>query len=177
MARPRTPAGKAKHLEEILKQIERHQREAERKKLAFTAPTEDQLKKKLGQARSPMIIYQSWNGGAAAGGTINYEVGIYNPDPTPWIWLFVHLFVGPGNMVADIGEALAPVDQRFPRLTQPRFDGLTINSGATEHLNFSFTIPAGMQKSNYMGNSFLFQSVWHDIGEYIDRGVFVFEVT
>jgi hypothetical protein len=57
---------------------------------------------------------------------VNYQVGISNPDPASWVWLFVHLFVGPGNMVADTGEALAPVDERFPRLTLPEFDGLQI---------------------------------------------------
>ncbi|HET9437477.1 MAG TPA: hypothetical protein VFO64_04695, partial [Gaiellaceae bacterium] len=94
-----------------------------------------------------------------------------------WIWLFVHLFVGPGNMVANTGAALAPVDDRFARLTLPEFDGLQIASGATESLTFKLPVPAGVEQSNYLGNSFLFQSVWHDPGTYIDRGIFVFEVT
>src|SRR5207248_2699976 len=88
MARPRTQAGKTKQLKTILEEIEKHRKEAESKKLSFTAPTEEQLRKKLRKTKSPMIVYQLWTGSAPAGGQINYEVGIHNPDPTPWIWLF-----------------------------------------------------------------------------------------
>jgi hypothetical protein len=178
MARPRRQAARPTKAQKILDDVEKRRKEAEREGLSFTAPTEEQLRRKLRRAKSPMIVYQAWNGlGAAAGGQINYEVGIHNPDPTEWIWLFMHVFVGPGNMVTDTGEALAPVDERFARLTQPQFPGLTIASGATEPLNFSFEIPATIERTNYLGNSFLFQSVWHDTGQYIDRAVFSFEVT
>jgi hypothetical protein len=80
-------------------------------------------------------------------------------------------------MVADTGGALAPIDDRFPRLTLPDFDGLQIASGATETLDFEIPVPAGVEATNYLGNSFLFQSIWHDPGQYIDRSLFVFEVT
>jgi hypothetical protein len=165
-------------LQKIVGQIEKRRKEAEREGLTFTAPTEEQLRRKLRRTNSPMIVFQAWNGlGAVAGGQINYDVGIHNPDPTDWISLFMHVFVGPGNMVPDTGEALASIDERFARLTLPQFPGLMIASGSTEQLNFSFDIPATVEKTNYLGNSFLFQSVWHDIGQYIDRAVFSFEVT
>jgi hypothetical protein len=177
MARPRRQAARPTKLKKILDQVEKRREEAEREGLAFTAPTEEQLQRKLRRRKSPMIVYQAWNGlGAPAGGSINYEVGIHNPDPTEWFSLFMHLFVGPGNMVTDTGEALMPFDERFARLTEPKFPGLTIASGATEQLNFTFDIPATVERTNYLGNSFLFQSVWHDIGQYIDRAVFSFEV-
>jgi hypothetical protein len=177
MARPRTSVSAAKRREQIKKDVQKLQRAAERKGWNVTTPTDDQLKKKLGRAKSPMIVFQGWSGSAPPGGTITYQVGINNPDPTRWIWLFVHLFVGPGNMVADTGEALAPVDERFPRLTLPDFDGLQIAAGATESLEFVIPVPAGVESTNYLGNSFLFQSIWHDPGLYIDRSIFVFEVT
>ena len=79
-------------------------------------------------------------------------------------------------MVPDVGEALATVDSRFPRLTLPEFAGLRIAPGATESLSFSIPVPANIETSNYLGNSFLFLADWHDVGDYLDRGVFVFEV-
>jgi hypothetical protein len=177
MARPRTGASAAKRLDKIKKDVQKLQREAKRQGWNVTTPTDDQLRKKLRRTKSPMIVFQGWSGSAPPGGLISYQIGINNPDPTNWIWLFVHLFVGPGNMVADTGEALAPIDERFPRLTLPEFDGLQIASGATETLDFEIPVPAGVEATNYLGNSFLFQSIWHDPGEYIDRSLFVFEVT
>ena len=59
----------------------------------------------------------------------------------------------------------------------PDFPGLSIAAGATESLNFRIPIPAGIETSNYLGNSFLFRADWHDVGDYFDRSVFVFEVT
>ena len=177
MARPRSGETAAKRLDKIKKDVDKHRREAKRQGWHFTTPTDDQLKQKLGRARSPMIVFQGWSGSAPPGGAVNYQIGINNPDPTNWIWLFVHVFVGPGNMVADTGEALAPIDQRFARLTLPEFDGLQIASGATETVDFQIPVPANVERTNYLGNSFLFQSVWHDPGQYIDRSLFVFEVT
>jgi len=79
-------------------------------------------------------------------------------------------------MVTNVGHALAPVDDRFPRLAMPPFAGLSIASNATEFLDSEIAVPANVELLNYLGNSFLFQSVWHDPGEYIDRSIFVFEV-
>lgn len=177
MPGPREPASAAKRRDKIKKDVQKLQRVAERKSWNFTTPTDDQLTEKLRRAKSPMIVFQGWSGSAPPGGLIDYQVGINNPDPTDWIWLFVHLFIGPGNMVANTGRALVPVDDRFPRLTLPEFDGLQIAAGATEALDFQISVPAGVEATNYLGNSFLFQSTWHDPGEYIDRSLFVFQVT
>jgi len=164
------------HASGLLDEIDRRRQEAERQSLNFTAPTAEQLRKKLASAESPMIVFQSW-GGAAPGGTVNYTVGINNPDPVQWFWLFVHVFVGPANVAPDVGDAVSAVDPRFPRLTLPRFAGLTLGPGATQSLNFSLAVPAGAQPSNYLGNAILFQATWHDLGKYLDRGLFVFDVT
>jgi hypothetical protein len=164
------------HVHALLDEIKKRRAEAESEGLSFTAPTPEQLEQKLRRSRSPFIYFQGWNN-ASAGGTVNYTLGITNPDPTGWIWLFVHLFVGPANIALRVGDAVQAVDPRFPRLTQPRFDGLSLNAGASQPLNFSIPVPSSVEPGNYLGNSFLLQSVWHDPGEYLDRSVFVFEVT
>jgi hypothetical protein len=110
----------------ILAEIDRRRKEAEKRGLNFTAVTEEQIYRKLTKKGSPIIVSQSW-GSAQPGGTIVYNVGINNPDPSVEFWLFGHVFVGPGNMVTDVGDALCAVDMRFPRLTLPKFDGLRIN--------------------------------------------------
>jgi hypothetical protein len=167
----------ARNAKSIADEIDRRRAEAKEKGLEFTAVTPEQLEEKLKRATSPMIVYQGWSGSAAVGGTLDYHIGISNPDPTDQIWLFVHLFVGPANVAPEVSEALTSVDRRFPRLTMPKFPGLTIKSGATEQLDFDVTVPASVEESNYMGNSFLFRSTWHDPGTYLDRSLFVFEVT
>jgi hypothetical protein len=167
---------KTKHAVRIKQEVEKRRTEAERKGELFTSLTDEQLQKKLRRTKSPMIVWQSWTGSTSPGGSINYSLGIYNPDPTIWVWLFVHLFVGAANMVADANDALAAVDTRFPRLTGPDFAGLSIDPGQAQSLSFSLPIPAGAERTDYLGNSFLFHSVWHDTGQYIDRSLFVFKV-
>jgi hypothetical protein len=54
---------------------------------------------------------------------------------------------------------------------------LTRRAGSGSSSTFVGPVPAGVESTNYLGNSFLFQSIWHDPGLYIDRSVFVFEVT
>jgi hypothetical protein len=167
----------ARHAKAIIEEIERKREEAEKKGMVFTALTPDQLQEKLRRTKSPMIVYQFWSAGAPPGGVINYSLGINNPDPVDRIWLFVHLFIGAANFAPNVNQAVSAVDGRFPRLTMPSFAGLTVKSGATEQLDFSIQVPAAVEKSNYLGNSFLFRSTWHDPGVYIDRSLFVFEVT
>jgi hypothetical protein len=161
----------------ILAEIEQHKKEFERKGMQYVVLDEEQLRKKLSRSRSPMIVSQGWSGSAPQGGMLTYSVQIRNPDPGPWVWVFGHVFVGAANMIVSPGEALATVDGRFPRLTQPAFPGLTIAPNETAKLDFSIPIPTGMQPSNYQGNVFLYQADWHDVGEYLDRGTFVFGVT
>jgi hypothetical protein len=84
---------------------------------------------------------------------------------------------GSGNVDPVTGTFLLNVDTRFPRLTQPIFDGLTLASGASGTLSFALKVPATVEKTNYLGNSCLMRFNWHDIGTYLDRGVFVFGVT
>jgi hypothetical protein len=162
------------HIDKIQAAIKAHKNELTGEH--FTAVTPEDIQKKFERTNSPMIIYQSWSG-APAGGTASYQVGIYNPDPTQAIWLFVHVWVGSGNVDPTVGTFLLNVDERFPRLTEPATTGLTLAPGASTTLNFALNVPAGVQKTNYIGNSCLMQFNWQDVGTYLDRGVFVFAVT
>jgi hypothetical protein len=167
---------KKTHIKKILAEIEKQKKEV-KKGDNYTAPTEEQLKQKLERVNSPYIYFQSW-GPAAPGGTINYNVGITNPDPVQQIWMFAHVFVGSGNVVSSSGDFLLNVDPRFPRLTQPNFAGLTLAAGASSTLSFAIKIPASVEHpTNYLGNTALLQFNWHDVGTYLDRSVFVMQIT
>ncbi len=171
----RTVQNPESHLKTIQKLIETERAKTAKAKLSFTAPDGPELMAKLQRANSPMIVWQSWSSQAPAGGTLNYNVGIYNPDPVEHGALFGHVFVGAANMVEDVGAALAVVDPQFPRLTQPEFFGLTLPAGGSSSLSYDLKMPA-VSPSNYLGNTFLFASVWHDPGTYLDRSLFVFKV-
>ena len=162
------------HIKKIMEVVKQHKKE--NKEENFTAITAEALEKKFKRVNSPMIVSQGWNS-TTPGGTINYNLGIYNPDPGEAIWLFAHVWVGSGNVVPDPGAFLLNVDSRFPRITQPKFEGLHIAPGASVTLPFSFTVPTNVEKTNYLGNSCLMTFNWHDVGTYLDRGIFVFAVS
>jgi hypothetical protein len=166
---------------QIKEQIRQIQQAIEKHKHAspgehFTAITPEEIEKKLKRVRSPMIVSQGWND-AALGGTVNFNLGLFNPDPPQAIWLFAHVFVGSGNVDPTAGTFLLNVDPRFPRLTQPAFAGLTLAAGASATLAFALKVPPTVEKTNYFGNSCLMQLNWHDVGLYLDRSVFVFAVS
>jgi len=161
-------------VQKIQKVIEKHKRE--NKEEHFTSITPNEIKKKLKRVNSPMIVSQGW-GNTTPGGTINYNLGIYNPDPTQSIWLFAHVWVGSGNVDPTVGKFMLNVDTRFPRLTLPSFSGLTLNAGASATLSFTMKVPSTVEKTNYLGNSCLMRFNWHDVGSYLDRGIFVFAVS
>jgi hypothetical protein len=165
----------AAYIRNLADQVEERRRAAEGRGELFTAVTADQLERKLKRSNSPMIVFQSWSGSAPVGGALTYSVGVNNPDPVDHYSLFVHLFVGPANVAPDVSEAVTAVDERFARLTEPAFAGLVVKAGTTEQLDFSIPIPA-VESTNYLGNSILMQSTWHDPAVYLDRSLFVFTV-
>jgi hypothetical protein len=65
----------------------------------------------------------------------------------------------------------------IPHLTQPAFPGLTLAAGASATLSFALNVPTAVEKTNYLGNSCLMLFNWHDVGAYLDRGIFVFAVS
>jgi hypothetical protein len=58
----------------------------------------------------------------------------------------------------------------------PDFPGLTLNAGASQTLQFSVAVPANIDKTNYLGNTFLFHANYGGVGQYLDRSVFPFTV-
>jgi len=169
-----TAAEVKSQVERIQKAVEKHKRET--KEEHFTAVTPEEIEKKLKRVNSPIIVSQGWNS-TTPGGIVNYSLGVFNPDPTQAIWLFAHVWVGSGNIDPVVGTFLSNVDPRFPRLTEPVFDGLQLAPGASATLKFALKVPSSVEKTNYLGNSCLMQFNWHDVGTYLDRGVFVFAVT
>ena len=161
-------------IKNVEKAVQKFKRENKEKNV--TAITPEEIEKKLKRVNSPMIVFQSWND-VAAGGTVNYNLGVFNPDPTQSVSLFAHVWVGSGNVDPNVGTFLSNVDARFPRLTQPDFFGLTLAAGASATLQFALKVPASVEKTEYLGNSCLMQLNWHDVGLYLDRGVFVFTVS
>ena len=162
------------HIQQIQKVIEKGKRE--NKGEHFIGVTPEDIRKKFKRVNSPMIVFQGWNS-TSPGGTVNLNVGIYNPDPTLAIWLFAHVWVGSGNIDPTLGTFLLNVDTRFPRLTEPPFFGLTLAAGASATLSYALKVPSTIEKSNYLGNTCLMQFNWFDVGLDLERAAFVFTVS
>lgn len=89
-----------KEAKKIAAAVEAHKRQA--KAECFTSVTPAEIERKLKRVKSPMIVSQGWNS-TNPGGTVNYSLGIHNPDPTTAIWLFAHMRVGSGNTDPNTG--------------------------------------------------------------------------
>jgi hypothetical protein len=69
-----------------------------------------------------------WTDITTPGGVVNCSVGISNPNTHQVHNLYVHLWVGSGIVEPIVDDTfLFNVDARFPRLLEPRFNGLTVN--------------------------------------------------
>lgn len=158
----------------IQEAIEKHKRENKEEHFASIKPEE--IEAKLKRVNSPIITSEGWSN-STPGGTFNYIVGLHNPDPVSAGDLYVHVWVGSGNVDPTVGTFLINVDPRFPRLMQPPFFGLTLAPSANATLNFSIKVPATVEKTVYLGNSCLMQLSYIDVGKYLDRGSFPFQVT
>lgn len=171
-----TPGDQKKFLTE---EIDRRRAQAQSENHSFTPLREQEFLRDLNK---PLVVWQAWTPAPKLGGTLVYRVGVANPTPKPRPWLFAHAFIGAANIGVDltprgVAEALSAVDPRFPRLSLPGFPGLFLDAGAINTLTFVMELPSDVQRGNYLGNCFLFQSTWHDPGEYLDRSLFVFEVS
>lgn len=169
-----TAAQIKEQIQKLQQVVEKHKRD--NKEEHFTAITPEEIEKKLKRVKSPMIVSQGW-GNTTPGGTVNYNLGIFNPDPTQANSLYAHVWVGSGNVDPVVGTFLLNVDPRFPRLTQPPFFGLTLAAGASATLSYALKVPSTVEKTNYMGTSCLMLLNYHDLGIYLDRGVFPFTVS
>jgi hypothetical protein len=135
---------------EIKKQIKKIQQALEKEKsryrdqnLNVTEVKPEDIERKLRRMKSPFTVLQLWTGSTPAGGTINYIVGIWNPDPFMANNIFVHAWVGSGNVDPVVGTFLLNVDTRFPRLTEPDFDAASIYPSSWWIISFALKVPAG----------------------------------
>lgn len=159
---------KLRHLSRILKEIEKHRKDAEKKGLDFAASSEEEMREKLERSKSPMITSATYMATVARGSTLPFSVNVFNPDPTTGPGLIVYTFFGPANMVADVGQALSVADARFPKLTSTP-TSIDLAPGASQIFQTSIPVPADIAPGRYLVNAFLFRSIAFDVGFYLDR--------
>src|SRR5262245_13956858 len=172
----RSPADIKKAWQKVEAELAKHKRERERQGETFTSITREEFEAKMKRVNSPMIVFQSWNNTSPPGGTINYSIGILNPDPIQWSNLAVSVSIGNRNPIASNDEFLTAFDARFPTYAKPATLGFSLAPGASTTQTFQIKIPAGIEKTGYFGNSALLQISFHDVGKHLDRGCFFFEV-
>lgn len=179
-AKKRSPAEIKRATDMIMAEIRKEKDKREKSGETFTSLTREQLESKLQRAESPMIVWQSWNNTAPPGGTINYNVGVSNPDPVSWSNLAVAVSVGNQNAITNNDVFLSDYDTRFSTLAQPPTLGFTLGPAgsptASSSFAFALKVPASVEKTGYFGNAVLAQLNFHDVGKYLDRGVFFFGV-
>ena len=172
----RSPADIRKAWEKLEPELAKQRKERERQSETFTSITREEFEAKLKRVNSPMIVSQSWNNNAPPGGTINYTVGVMNPDPVTASNLAVSVSIGNRNPIVNNDQFLTAFDARFPTYAKPATIGFSLASGASTTQSFQVTIPAGVEKTGYFGNSVLLRISFHDVGTYLDRGCFFFAV-
>jgi hypothetical protein len=149
---------------EILRQLAREQG------LGFSSLNEEQLFKKVrGQtSKSPFSYSQGWTSATFPGNTANFTLYVRNPDPTAYYPVFVTIFFGLGSFFgAD--QAWIGRDKRWPEFSSDRTN-LAANSNQT--FSFSYTLPTGLPRGTYLGNSVLWQGDWHGAGVAFERSMF-----
>jgi hypothetical protein len=155
------------HIKNIEKAIEKHRKKNKEK--YFEAITPEEIEEKLNRVNSPFIKSVGY-GDAPHGGTLNLNIGIYNPDPITFRSLYVHTFVGSGNIDPNLGTFLLNVDTRFARLTAPpTHSGQTLASEDYTILSFSLDIPPTVEKTVYLLNACLFERGIFSTGTFFDR--------
>ena len=97
----RSPADIKKAWQKLEPELARQRAERERQGETFTSITREEFEAKLKRVNSPMIVSQSWNNSAPPGGTINYSVGVVNPDPITWNSLAVSVSIGNRNPIVS----------------------------------------------------------------------------
>jgi hypothetical protein len=162
--------------------IEKEKGESRGRSENFAATPQDKIERALRDTDVPMLSGYGWTKRAAPGGRIDLMLFIANADAPN---VFVHVWVGSGNIDPVVGTFLLNVDPRFPRLTRPEHPGLADFAGdphpfpmqpGTKRLNFSLAIPSPIEESVYLGNICLMQCAGHGIGREVGRAVFPFAV-
>jgi len=169
---------RAANAQRLLADIEDLRREAREQGKHLVVRDTAQLLEKLQSTNTPFFGALGWNATTThSPGTFDFYVYFFNPDPTAYIWVYGHVFIGPALLPADVGQALALADTRFPRLTLPGYPGLNLQDGAGGRLDFSLPVPKNIEPTTYLGNCFLFFCRYFGVADYFDRCQFILEVT
>jgi hypothetical protein len=177
MAERKKPDREVKaELERRLEEIELLRQQAQQQGLAFSAPTTEQLEKKIrGEgADSPYIYSMSWTSGTTPGSPAYFQVWISNPDGAGYYPVFVSVFFGVANFFENVADGFIARDDRWPYLSSPPF---SLTSMATGTQSFNYTTPSAVLRSTYLGNAVVWRGDFHDKGVYFDRGMFYVTLT
>jgi hypothetical protein len=149
----------------------------------FSALAQPAVAKRLGAPETPFLGMIAWSKQTPPGGKLDLAVFVFNSDTNPMPDLYIHVWVGSGNIDPNVGTFLLNVDPRFPRLTRPEFPGLLVGDPhpfplqpGNKRVNFSIDVPSSVEETVYMGNICLMQLASHNIGKYLGRAVFPFAV-
>ena len=122
----RSPADIKKAWQKLEPELAKQRKERERQGETFTSITREEFEAKLKRVNSPMIVSQSWNNTAPPGGTINYTVGVMNPDPVAFGALAVAVSIGNRNPIVSNDQFLTTFDARFPTYAKPATIGFSL---------------------------------------------------
>jgi hypothetical protein len=168
----------AAHARDLVDSIETRRREAREQGMNFAALNADKLLQKLNGGNTPFLAALVWNYRTPAPGSLRLSVLVDNPDPVVQPFIYVHFFVGPGTLSADISQAVTSVDSRFPRAIEPEFAGLIMAPFEETWLSFRLPISGRIEKSHYFGNMLLVQlDPTETPGAVLDRFSVVFKVS
>ena len=166
----------AAHARDLLDVIEKRRLEAREQGMNFAVPSADKIMHRLKGGNTPFFWGALWDYRVPAPGTLHISVGIDNPDPVAQFFIYTHLFVGPAILTADVEQALALVDTRFPRATQPEFAGLLMAPFEEDTLSFDLPISGRIEESHYLLNLLLIQMQPFELGQVLDRVTLVFKL-
>ena len=162
--------------DQVEAEIAQQRQKLEKRGQTFVGLNREEIDAKLRRVNSPFISSESWNNTAPPGGSINYTVGVFNPDPFGWSNLAVAVAIGNRNPIVSNDVFLTEYDARFATLAQPFTLGFSLAPGASTSFNFTVRIPAGIEKTGYFGNTVLQQLSFLDVGKVLDRACFFFGV-
>jgi hypothetical protein len=163
-------------LERRLEEIERLERQARQRGVAFAAPTPEQLEKKIrGEtSNSPYFYAMGWVSGTTPGSGASIDVWIANPDAVGYEPVFVSVFFGVANFFDNVADGFVGRDNRWPYLSSRPFN---LAAGATTTELFTYTTPSTVPSSTYLGNAVLWRGDLFDKGVYFDRCLFYITLT
>jgi len=161
----------------VLEEIERARRDARERGWNFVVRDAAGILEKLRGPNTPFFGALWFSPVSTSPGTFNFSVQFFNPDPIVYPWYYAYVFVGPALIPADVGQALALRDTRFPALTMPDFPSSFLQPNAGPVMNVSLPVPKNLEPTSYLVNCFLFTQRYFGVADYMDRCGFPLKVT